>query len=135
MRTSGRIKELYTVSLFFPGIAAVALQQQGQASPGLSPLFMIGGLVMIMYLLLFRPQQQQRKRWQEMVNSIKNGDKVTTSGGIRGQVISIKDDVVQLRLPPDNVKIEVVKSAIMALDTPNSDKDKEKEKEKDKKEK
>ena len=94
---------------------------------------MIGGLVMIMYLLLFRPQQQQRKRWQEMVNSIKNGDKVTTSGGIRGQVISIKDDVVQLRLPPDNVKIEIVKSAIMALDTPNSDKDKEKEK--DKKEK
>lgn len=124
---------MYTASLFFPGIAAIALQQQGQGSPGISPLFMIGGLVLIMYLLLFRPQQQQRKRWQEMVNSVKNGDRVTTSGGIRGQVISIKDDVVQLRVPPDNVKLEIVKSAIMSLETSNSDKDKDKEK--DKKEK
>ena len=42
---------------------------------------------------------------------------VTTNGGIRGVIISVKDDVVQLRVAPDNIKLEVVKSAIAAVTT------------------
>ena len=53
-----------------------------------------------------------------MSASLKAGDKVTTNGGIRGTVVSLKDDAVQLRVPPDNIKLEVVKSAIASVTTP-----------------
>ena len=43
---------------------------------------------------------------------LKPGDRVTTTGGIRGTILSIKEDVIQLRVPPDNLRIEVLKSAI-----------------------
>jgi len=51
------------------------------------------------------------------LSQLKNGDRVTTNGGIRGVIISVKDDVVQLRVAPDNVKLEFVKSAIAAVTT------------------
>ncbi|MGD0889465.1 MAG: preprotein translocase subunit YajC, partial [Acidobacteriaceae bacterium] len=57
------------------------------------------------------------KKWQEMLSQLKNGDRVTTNGGIRGVIISVKDDVVQLRVAPDNIKLEFVKSAIAAVTT------------------
>ena len=47
-----------------------------------------------------------------MLGSLKPGDRVTTTGGIRGTILSIKEDVIQLRVPPDNIRIEVLKSAI-----------------------
>jgi preprotein translocase subunit YajC len=54
-----------------------------------------------------------------MLSELKNGDRVTTNGGIRGVIISVKDDAVQLRVPPDNIKLEFVKSAIAAVTTPD----------------
>jgi preprotein translocase subunit YajC len=47
---------------------------------------------------------------------------VTTNGGIRGVIISVKDDVVHLRVAPDNVKLEFVKSAIAAVTLPDETK-------------
>jgi preprotein translocase subunit YajC len=52
-----------------------------------------------------------------MLTSLKPGDRITTTGGMRGTVISIKEDAVQLRVPPDNIKIEVIKSAIASVTT------------------
>ncbi|MDP9050985.1 MAG: preprotein translocase subunit YajC [Acidobacteriota bacterium] len=72
------------------------------------------------YLLTIAPQQKKQKKWQEMLGQLKNGDRVTTTGGIRGVIISVKDDVVQLRVAPDNIKLEVVKSAIAAVTTPDA---------------
>src|SRR5258708_24992418 len=74
-------------------------------------IFFIG----IMYFLLILPQQRKQKRWQAMVGSLKAGDKVTTGGGIRGAIITVKDDSVYLRVPPDNLRLEVAKSAIVAV--------------------
>jgi preprotein translocase subunit YajC len=72
-----------------------------------------------MYFLLIAPNQKKQKKWQEMLGHLKNGDRVTNNGGIRGTIISVKDDVVQLRVPPDNIKLEFVKSAIAAVTTPD----------------
>jgi preprotein translocase subunit YajC len=72
-----------------------------------------------MYFLLIAPNQKKQKKWQEMLGHLKNGDRVTTNGGIRGTIISVKDDVVQLRVAPDNIKLEFVKSAIAAVTTPD----------------
>jgi preprotein translocase subunit YajC len=71
----------------------------------------------LLYFLMIAPNQKKQKKWQEMLSTLKNGDKVTTNGGIRGTIISVKDDVVQLRIPPDNIKLEFVKSAIAAVTT------------------
>jgi preprotein translocase subunit YajC len=74
-------------------------------------------LIPVLYLLMIRPQQKRQKRWQAMLADIKAGDRVTTSGGIRGIILSIKDDAMILRVPPDNIKIEVAKSAIASVTT------------------
>ena len=69
----------------------------------------------IFYLLLIRPQQKRQKQWQQMLEKIKAGDRVTTAGGIRGIILSIKDDVIVIRVAPDNLKLEVAKSAIASV--------------------
>lgn len=76
------------------------------------PLLFIFG---IFYLLLILPQQRRQKRWQEMVNSLKSGDRVTTNGGIRGTIIAVKDDAVHLRVPPDNLRLEISKAAVQSV--------------------
>jgi preprotein translocase subunit YajC len=83
----------------------------------LLPVFLV-----LMYLVMVVPNQRKQKKWQEMLGQLKNGDRVTTNGGIRGTIISVKDDAVQLRIPPDNIKMEFVKSAISSVTTPDESK-------------
>jgi preprotein translocase subunit YajC len=71
----------------------------------------------VLYFLMIAPNQKKQKKWQEMLSQLKSGDRVTTNGGIRGTVLTVKDDVVILRVQPDNVKLEFVKSAIAAVTT------------------
>lgn len=92
-------------------LAAAAL------SPGLVQILPFILIIGVFYLLLIRPNQKKQAAWQQMLGNLKTGDKITTSGGIRGTILSIKDDAIQLRVPPDNIKIEVVKSAIASVTT------------------
>jgi len=70
-----------------------------------------------MYFLMILPNQKKQKAWSQMLGAIKSGDRVTTTGGIRGTVLQVKDDTMILRIAPDNVKLEFVKSAISAVTT------------------
>ena len=81
---------------------------------GIAPLIFIFA---IFYLLLILPQQRRQKKWQGMLEQIKSGDKVTTSGGLRGTVMSIKDDAIQLRVPPNNLVLEVTKGSVVQVST------------------
>jgi preprotein translocase subunit YajC len=99
---------------FHPIIGLLA-QSSSSALIGLLPLVAIFA---IFYVMLIMPQQKRQKKWQEMLATLKNGDKVVTSGGIKGTIISVKDDAVQLRVPPDNLRIEVARSAVTALVNP-----------------
>jgi preprotein translocase subunit YajC len=89
---------------------------------GASPLFTILPLLLIpvLYIVMIRPQQKRQKQWQSMLSSIKAGDRVTTAGGIRGTIISIKDDVIIIKVAPDGIKMEVAKSAIASVTTQES---------------
>jgi preprotein translocase subunit YajC len=80
----------------------------------LLPVFLV-----LMYFVMIVPNQRKQKKWQEMLSQLKSGDRVTTNGGIRGTVVSVKDDAVQLRIPPDNIKMEFVKSAIASVTAPD----------------
>ncbi len=74
-------------------------------------------LIPVLYFVMIRPQQKRQKQWQEMLASIKPGDRVTTAGGIRGTILSIKDDVMIIKVAPDGIKMEVAKSAIASVTT------------------
>jgi len=85
----------------------------GGSLPMLLPLL----LIPVLYLVMIRPQQKRQKQWQEMLAGIKAGDRITTAGGIRGIILSIKDDGIIIRVAPDNIKLEVAKSAIASVTT------------------
>ena len=74
----------------------------------------------VMYFLMIRPQQKRQKQWQEMLGSIKSGDRITTAGGIRGTILSIKDDAIIIKVAPDGIKMEVAKNAIASVTTQES---------------
>ena len=81
---------------------------------GIAPLVLIFA---VFYFLLILPQQRRQKKWREMLDSLKTGDRVVTSGGIRGTVIALRDDYLHLRVPPDNLKIEVSRAAVVSVTT------------------
>jgi preprotein translocase subunit YajC len=85
--------------------------------PGLVSFLPFVLIIGVFYLLLIRPNQKKQQVWQQMLSNLKSGDKVTTTGGIRGTIITIKEDAIQLRIPPDNIKLEVIKSAIASVTT------------------
>lgn len=70
------------------------------------------GFIAIFYFLLIMPVQRRQKKVQKMLRELKTGDKVITSGGLRGTIVSLKDDILQLRIAPDQVKLECVRSAV-----------------------
>ena len=71
----------------------------------------IVGLFVLLWFLLIRPQQKRQKQHQEMVKNLRVNDKVITIGGIYGTILKIKEESFILRVS-ENVKIEVMKSAI-----------------------
>ncbi|MGA2388338.1 MAG: preprotein translocase subunit YajC [Candidatus Sulfotelmatobacter sp.] len=71
----------------------------------------------IFYFLLILPQQRRQKKWTAMLDSLKTGDKVTTSGGLRGTIMAIKDDSIHLRVPPNNLVVEVTKASVTQVTT------------------
>ena len=91
---------------------AMFLAQPPAGLLGLLPMVLIFG---IFYVLVMMPQQKRQKKWQAMINAVKPGDKVTTSGGLKGTVISVKDDTVQIRVAPDNIRLEVVRASVVSV--------------------
>jgi preprotein translocase subunit YajC len=87
----------------------------GSSLLGFLPILLIFG---IFYFLLFLPMQRQKKNQQKMLSSLQNGNTVLTSGGIVGTIISIgDDDTLVLRVKPDNIKLQVARSAVSSLVT------------------
>ena len=83
----------------------------------MTPLLMMVAIFAIFYFLLIMPQQNRQKKWQAMLAELKAGDRVTTTGGIIGIILSIKqgegtDTGASFSASrPDNLKIEVARNA------------------------
>jgi preprotein translocase subunit YajC len=91
----------------------VAMQAgQGSWAVGILPLILIFA---VFYFLLILPQQRRQKKWQKMLGELKTGDRVVTSGGIRGTVIALREDFLHLRVPPDNVRVEIARSSVVQV--------------------
>jgi preprotein translocase subunit YajC len=70
-------------------------------------------MVVVFYFILIRPQQQRTKQQTKMLSALKSGDKVITSGGIVGTVITVKDRTVTLRSA--DAKFEVTKASVTEI--------------------
>jgi preprotein translocase subunit YajC len=95
--------------------AAFFLQAGVQGNPyvQLLPLLL---LFAVFYLLIFMPMQRQKKNQKQMLASLENGNIVLTSGGIVGTIVAIEaDDTLVLRVKPDNIKIQVARSAVSSV--------------------
>jgi preprotein translocase subunit YajC len=86
-----------------------------QSSPLGGTLFMFLPMIAIFYFLLFLPMQRQRKQTAKMLAELQNGDTVVTSGGIVGTVVAIDGETLVLRVKPDNIKLQMARSAVSSL--------------------
>jgi preprotein translocase subunit YajC len=101
----------------------IMLAMYVQAAGAGGPQFLIFLLpVLGMFAYMMWSQSRRQKKWQAMLQEIKPGDKVVTSGGLTGAVMSVKDDAIVLRVPPDNIKIEVTRSSVVTLTTAETSK-------------
>jgi preprotein translocase subunit YajC len=72
-------------------------------------------MVAIFYFLVFMPMRKQQKAQKDMIRLLENGQTVVTSGGIIGTIVAVNDDTLILRVKPDNLKIQVSRSAVTSL--------------------
>jgi preprotein translocase subunit YajC len=98
---------------------SAAQAQDPESAPPLArlfgnPLSMMVVVFAIFYFLLIAPARKRQKQLQQTISSLKNGDKVITTGGVLGTVVAVTDRVVQLKIS-DQVKIDVLKSAVAGL--------------------
>ena len=86
--------------------------QGGQGGGGLtSTLVMFGVIFAIFYFMILRPQQKRQKDRQKLLDGVKKGDKIITSGGIHGKVIGVEDKTLLVEIA-DNTKVKVERSSI-----------------------
>ena len=98
--------------LFIP--SAMAAGEVAPDSSGMFQLLMFGGLFLLMYFLIIRPQRKRQKEHQELVDSIAKGNEVVTAGGILGKVSKAEGDYVLLEVS-DNVELKMQKASIHAV--------------------
>jgi preprotein translocase subunit YajC len=72
-------------------------------------------IVAIFYFLVFMPMQRQKKQQAQMLSSLQAGSEVLTTGGIVGTIISVADDMLIVRVKPDNIKLQISRSAVASL--------------------
>ena len=71
---------------------------------------LMGGMVLLMWLMIFRPQQKRAKELAAMLKNLRAGDKIVTNSGIVGVVLSLKDKTISIR--SSETKLEILKSAV-----------------------
>ncbi len=98
------------------GIFPLAMAGGAEAEGGgiISVVIMMALIVGIFYFLVIRPQKKQQQERQEMIDSLREGQRVVTTGGIHGQITSISDNTVKLNVARD-IKLTFNKNSIMTV--------------------
>ncbi len=83
-------------------------------------ILLFAPLFLIWYFLVIHPQQKQRRKLEQLLGSLKTGDRVLTTGGLYGTIVGFRDTVVQLQVA-NQVRVEVARSAITGLAAPEGE--------------
>lgn len=81
--------------------------------PAWMPFVMMGGILVLFYFMLIRPQNKRRKEHQNLLAGLQKGDEVVTAGGMVGVINKVEDDFVKVQVAP-NIEVRVQKSAVGA---------------------
>ena len=103
-------------ALVLAAVAPAAAGDNGIQDILANPLVFLGGMLVLMYFFLFRPQQQRAREHQKQVDGVKRGDSVVLSSGVIGKVVRVEDREVGLEVA-QNVTVKVVKSMIAEVRT------------------
>ena len=98
---------------FLEGTAAEAPAQGGLLSMLFPLLLMVG----VFYFMLIRPESKRKKEAEQLRSNIKNGDKITTIGGVMGTVVDVKSESFVIETSADQVRIEFAKWALSTNDS------------------
>jgi preprotein translocase subunit YajC len=101
-------------------LLALTGQPSGEPNPYAS-LVMMGLIFMIFYFVLIQPMKNKQKKLEDLVKRLKSGDKVILTGGIFGTIVGVDEDAFQVRID-DKTRIKVLKSAVAALQGPETEK-------------
>lgn len=80
----------------------------------ISTLIFFGLIFVIFYFMILRPQQKRQKERQKMIDSMKKGDKIVTSGGLHGKIVNVDEKTVLIEAG-DNIKLKFERSAIASI--------------------
>jgi preprotein translocase subunit YajC len=100
--------------MMFSGVASAILLAAQSPGNGLIAFLPLAIIMVIFYVLLILPAQRRQKKTQAMLGALKTGDKVITSGGLYGTIVSLDGDAVQLRIA-EQVKVKVARSAVSGV--------------------
>lgn len=84
-------------------------------------IIMLGGLLLVMYFVMIRPQKKQEQEKNNMLNNLAVGDEITTIGGIIGKIVSIKEETCVIETSHERTKIRILKSAVSRVDVKAED--------------
>ena len=101
------------MSFFISDAVAEAAPGAQQADPMTSLIF-FGGMILIFYFILIRPQSKRAKEHRELVAGISKGDEVITNGGVLGKITDVSEQYVTLEVA-DNVEMKIQKSAVATV--------------------
>ncbi len=82
-------------------LALIFMPSEQGGGSAMPTFIMLAAFIGIFYFLLIRPQRQQQKRHNEMVQGLRRGDEVTTIGGIVGRIVHIKEDLITIKTGED----------------------------------
>jgi len=106
--------------------AMAILQQSPPPGGGLGQFLPFILIFVIFYVVLFLPMKRRQKKQKQMLEGLKNGDQVVTSGGVVGTIVGLNEDnTIVLRVKPSDVKLQFTRGAVTAV-MGGEDKDKEK---------
>lgn len=95
---------------------------QGNPMMQFLPLLII--MFAIMYFLIIRPQKTKEKKRLAMISNVRKQDKIVTTGGVHGVVVSVKESEVIVRVDDTkDVKLKIDKSAITSITAPRDEKE------------
>jgi len=92
-------------------------EQVSNPMGGTSMIIMLVVMLGVFYFFMIRPENKRKKEAEQMRSSVKNGDKVTTIGGIVGTIVDVKEDRFVMETSADQVRIEIMKWALSANET------------------
>ena len=93
-------------------------------------ILMLIVMVAIMYFLMIRPENKRKKKAQEMRDSLKKGDIITTIGGIIGKIVSVTKDTIVIETSDDRVRMELAKWAVSSVGVQSTEQPEETKEEK-----